>query len=116
MCGGLVFLRLHLLDNSMAIPSMLIDEVELERAFKVTGDALKKARISSAIGEEDARRAAIMLDMASRYFKDASFFRERGDLLNAFGALYYAHGWLDAGARIGLFDVGKDSRLFTVDD
>ena len=35
--------------------------------------------------------------------------------VNAFAALNYAHGWLDSGARIGLFDV-KDSRLFTVDD
>ena len=116
MCDRLVFLRLHRLDSVMAVPSMSIDEAELERAFKVTGDALEKARISKTLSEEDSRRAAIMLDMASRYFKDASFFRERGDLLNAFGALYYAHGWLDSGARIGLFDVGKDSRLFTVDD
>ena len=37
---------------------------------------------------------------------------------NYFGinaALNYAHGWLDAGARSGVFDV-HDSRLFTVDD
>ena len=33
----------------------------------------------------------------------------------AFAALNYAHGWLDAGARIGLFKV-KDNRLFTVDN
>ena len=38
-----------------------------------------------------------------------------GDIVTAFAALNYAHGWLDAGARIGLFDVGHDSELFTVD-
>jgi len=30
--------------------------------------------------------------------------------------LNYAHGWLDAGARLGIFDVKGDSRLFTVDE
>ena len=30
-------------------------------------------------------------------------------------ALNYAHGWLDAGARLGLFDVGKDNGLVSVD-
>jgi hypothetical protein len=35
--------------------------------------------------------------------------------VNAFAALNYAHGWLDAGARLGLFDVDHDSTLFTVD-
>lgn len=99
----------------MAVPSKSIDESELDRAFAVTDAALGKAKISKSLSAEDARRAAVMLDMASRYFKDASFFRRNGDLLNAFGAIYYAHGWLDAGARIGLFDVGGDSRLFTVD-
>jgi len=99
----------------MAVPSRCIDGSELDRAFAVTQAALDKAKISKTLSEEDSRRAAIMLDMASRYFKDAHFFKQNGDLLNAFGAIYYAHGWLDAGARIGLFDVGGDSLLFTVD-
>lgn len=55
-------------------------------------------------------------DMASRYYSDAEhFFNDKKDIVLAFAALNYAHGWLDAGARIGLFQV-KDSRLFTVDD
>ena len=37
------------------------------------------------------------------------------DYVTAFAALNYAHGWLDAGARIGVFDVNHDSKLFTVD-
>jgi len=52
--------------------------------------------------------------MIERYTLDARHFEEKGDWVNAFAALNYAHGWLDAGARIGLFDV-HDSRLFTVD-
>lgn len=53
--------------------------------------------------------------MAKRYFSDAQHFKEKGDIVTAFAALNYAHGWLDAGARLGLFDVGHDSELFTVD-
>jgi len=45
--------------------------------------------------------------------KDAKYFEDKGDIVSAFAALNYAHGWLDAGARIGVFIV-KDSRLFTV--
>ncbi len=54
------------------------------------------------------------LDMAARYFSDAKHFYSKNDMVNAFACLNYAHGWLDAGARLGLFDV-HDSRLFTVD-
>ena len=67
---------------------------------------LDKSRIS---------QAKDFLDMASRYFSDANHFYSKKDYVNAFAALNYAHGWLDAGARIKLFKV-NDSRLFTVDD
>ncbi len=60
-------------------------------------------------------KAEVVFDMAKRYFSDAQHFREKGDYVNAFAAVNYAHGWLDAGARLGLFDVGHDSELFTVD-
>ena len=63
----------------------------------------------------DTARAEEVLDMAERYYSDAGHFKEKGDVVTAFAALNYAHGWLDCGARMGLFKV-KDSRLFTVDD
>ena len=53
--------------------------------------------------------------MAKSYYEDAKHFEEKGDRVNAFAALAYAHGWLDAGARLGLFDVDGDNELFTVD-
>jgi uncharacterized protein len=52
--------------------------------------------------------------MARAYFSDAEHFRGKGDFINAFGCVNYAHGWLDAGARLGLFDVGLDDQLFTL--
>ena len=69
-----------------------------------------------AIDVDRLEQAEDFFDMASRYFSDAKYFyEEKKDLVLAFAAINYAHGWLDAGARIGLFKV-KDNSLFTVDD
>lgn len=87
---------------------------KIERYFSITKEALEKA--GSNLDEERKKDAEDFLDMASRYYQDAHYFlEEKDDYVLAFAALNYAHGWLDAGARIGLFKV-KDSRLFTVDD
>jgi hypothetical protein len=93
----------------------IVTKERLERYFDVTGRALKKVKIASEKKIEWKKAAADFLDMAQRYFDDAKHFREQGQIVTAFAALNYAHGWLDAGARLGLFDVGRDSELFTVD-
>ena len=62
-----------------------------------------------------AKKAAEdFLEMAKAYFDDAGHFYDEGDLVNAFACVNYAHGWLDCGARLGLFDVGEDDVLFTL--
>ncbi|MBW2995690.1 DUF357 domain-containing protein [Candidatus Woesearchaeota archaeon] len=86
---------------------------KLKKYFSVTRAALKKAQASGNRTSLKAQRKD-MLDMIQRYISDASHFEKKGDLVNAFACLNYAHGWLDAGARIGIFDV-HDSELFTVD-
>jgi hypothetical protein len=90
-----------------------ITNEKLDKYFAVTGKALIKAR--EALNKNNLALANDFLDMASRYVEDAKYFREKGDFVLAFGAINYAHGWLDAGARSNLFIV-KDSVLFTVDD
>lgn len=91
-----------------------ITDEKLEKYFSVTKEAFEMAKGSGNRTELiDERKDFI--DMISRYISDAEHFKENNDFVNAFAALNYAHGWLDAGARIGMFDV-KDSRLFTVDD
>lgn len=104
-----------------------ITKQKLDKYFDVTGRALKKVKIvkkipanfnADASKSSDAawqKTAEDFLDMATRYYEDARHFAKKGDIVTAFAALNYAHGWLDAGARIGLFDVGHDSELFTVD-
>lgn len=90
-----------------------ITDEKLKRYFEITGKALKKAK--DALNDDEIERAKDFLDMATRYYDDAKFFEKKGDLVLAYGAINYAHGWLDAGARIELFKV-KDNVLFTVDD
>jgi len=90
-----------------------ITDEKIQKYLLITKEALDKVN-----GHFDSARmkdAEDFYDMASRYYSDAKHFLSKGDYVNAFAAVSYAHGWLDAGARIGLFKV-KDSRLFTVDD
>ena len=93
----------------------LITKEKLDKYFDVTGKALKKIKLCSPVKTHLNIVAKDYLDMAQRYFEDAKHFEKSGDFINAFAALNYAHGWLDAGARIGIFDVEHDNTLFTVD-
>ena len=86
-------------------------EQKLQKYFNLTSKALKKVKII----EEHKKEANELLDLAQRYFDDAKYFERKGDLVNAYGAVVYAHAFLDIGARLGFFDVGKDSTLFMVD-
>lgn len=98
---------------------MIITEItdsKLKKYFDVTGIALKKIKINKKAEIDVEESAKDFLDMATRYFEDAKYFESRQDYVNAFACLNYSHGWLDAGARLGLFDVGGDSVLFTVDN
>lgn len=91
-----------------------VTDEKLATYFSVTGKALEMCK--KHIDKKRKTQAEDFLDMAQRYYDDAQFFRDKKkDIVLAFAALNYAHGWLDAGARIGLFDV-HDSTLFTVDD
>lgn len=90
-----------------------ITKEKLEKYFSVTEEALEAAKKSKSRLKMENERADF-IDMVERYISDARHFMEKGDFVNAFAALNYAHGWLDAGARIGIFDV-HDSRLFTAD-
>ncbi len=91
-----------------------ITKEKLIKYFSVTKEALKKAESSeNRLDMKEQRLDA--LDMINRYVSDAEHFYKKDDYVNSFAALNYAHGWLDFGARIGIFDV-HDSRLFTVDD
>lgn len=84
---------------------------KLAKYSLLTSKALKKVKIV----DKHKKQAKDLLDLAKRYFEDAKYFEKKGDLVNAYGAVVYAHAFLDIGARLGFFDVGKDSKMFMVD-
>jgi len=92
-----------------------ITKEKIDKYFAITQEAYEMAKESDNRLPELKENRIDFLDMIERYISDAKHFEEKGDFVDAFAALNYAHGWLDAGARLGLFDV-HDSRLFTVDD
>jgi len=85
----------------------LTDE-RLEREFKVTEKAIENLKIKINNEHTFYKNALHFLDTAKRYYEDAKYFRNKNDKASAFGALNYAHGWLDAGKSIGLFGDYKE--------
>lgn len=92
-----------------------ITDKKLEKYFSITEKAIKKVKIAEPKEINWKAKAEDFLSMAKHYFEDAKHFKEKGEIVTAFAALNYAHGWLDAGARLGLFDVDKDSELFVIE-
>jgi len=54
-----------------------------------------------------------IIEMVENYLNDSKYFEQKKDFVNAFAAINYAHGWLDAGVRLDIFDI-KDDKLFTI--
>jgi len=94
----------------------LVTEKKLDTYYSLTQRALRKIHVDTSVTLVPYDVAEEFLDMAKRYVADALYFRKKGDYVTAFAALNYAHAWLDAGARIGVFDVEGDSDLFVVDE
>jgi len=88
---------------------------KLNKYIELTEKAFKKVKIKIPNDVDLKEAAEDFLDLANRYYKDALYFKERGKLLEAFAAINYSHAFLDAGARLKVFDV-KDSKLFMVDE
>jgi len=91
-----------------------ISRERVEKYISITSQALAKLRITVPERSFNRKLADDFLRMAKAYFEDAKDFADKGDLVNAFACVNYAHGWLDCGARLGLFDVGQDDKLFTL--
>ena len=84
---------------------------KLEKYFTISEKAMKEIKVKIKKGKE--KYAKEIIEMASNYISDARYFQKRDDIVNAFAALNYAHGWIDSGARLGIFNV-RDNKLFTI--
>ncbi len=89
---------------------------KLEKYWSMTEKALSLVKIATTDkNSREYKSAADFLQMAKNYLSDSKHFAKKGDFLTAIAAASYAHAWLDAGARLGLFKVDGSSDLFTVD-
>ncbi len=85
-----------------------ITKQKIEKYLEITKKALESVKVSSKEGRE-------VVDMAQRYFEDAKHYYKKKDFVTSFAAVNYAHGWLDAGARMKIIEVKKNKELFTID-
>ena len=88
-----------------------ITKEKIEKYFWITEKALKEIKKNIILGKEP--QAKEIIEMVENYLSDAKHFRKKEDYVNCFAALNYAHGWIDSGVRLDVFDV-KDDKLFTV--
>ena len=91
-----------------------ITEEKIDRYLSITKEAPDKLKVVTPDRSFARDLSDSFLEMAQCYYNDALTFRANGDFVTAFAAVNYAHGWLDCGARIGLWDVDCDERLFTL--
>ena len=91
----------------------LVTRDRVEKYLDITRRAREKATSLCEEGSEQAGHLATMMRMADDYASDAAHFLSIGDHIRAFGAINYAHAWIDAGVKIGLLDGHGDDVLFT---
>lgn len=89
-------------------------EERVRRYVEIEEKALSKIKVIAPVDSYLEGLARDSLNMIKSYFEDAKHFLEKGDLLNAFAALNYSYGWIDSGARLGIFDTEGDHTLFTL--
>jgi hypothetical protein len=89
-------------------------EEKTDRYEEMLADALAAATATAPPETPLGTAAADCEEMARSYLEDGRHFRAEDDLVNALASFSYGYGWLDAGVRMGLFDVPDDSQLFTM--
>ena len=89
----------------------IITKQKINKYYSLTDKSLKIAKKSIVKGKEN--NAKEIIEMVENYLSDSKYFEQKQDFVNAFAAINYAHGWLDAGVRLDVFDVNNDE-LFTI--
>ena len=87
---------------------------KMDRYEALLAEALEESTVSVPAGTPLGAAAEEYREMARSYLEDGRHFAETDDPVNALAAFAYGHAWLDAGARIGVFDVPTEGELFTV--
>ena len=89
----------------------IITKEKLKHYFEITEKAFSIAIKNIKKGKE--KEGKEIKDMVENYLSDAKHFFDKQDHINAFAALNYAHGWIDSGVRLDVFNF-TDNKLFTI--
>lgn len=85
-----------------------------DRYERLLAEGLQVAEPRQAADAALDDAADACLEMAESYLEDGRHFLAEDDPVNALAAFSYGHGWLDAGARFGLFELPDDGHSFAV--
>lgn len=88
-----------------------ISKKDLEKYREITERAFSIVKENIFPNKKD--EAKKIIEMVGCYLSDSNHFEKKQDFVNAFGAIYYAHGWIDCGVRLKIFNV-IDDKLFTI--
>ncbi|GAB3681639.1 DUF357 domain-containing protein [Salinarchaeum chitinilyticum] len=88
-------------------------ESKTDQYESLLAEALEVATVAEDLPDQQSEAAEQCLEMAESYLRDGRHFRDTDDLPDALAAFSYGHGWLDAGARVGVLDVPSEGHLFT---
>jgi hypothetical protein len=88
-----------------------ISEQKLSHYLDITKKALDIVKILPPEDSQLKKAADDLYSMALAYYEDAGHYKEQGDYVTAFACVNYAHGYIDAGVRLGLFR-GDNSGIF----
>lgn len=107
------FLLSEILGPPRSSPTVMpADLMEKTSRYEALLDQALGAADPALPGETPLGEAAADFEsMARSYLEDGRHFLEADDPVNALAAFAYGHAWLDAGARLGLFQV-PDTDLF----
>ena len=92
-----------------------VTEEKITEYLRITGKALQVLQVLPPEGSQLRKAADDLLMMATSYFTDATYYKEKGDYVTAFACVNYAHGYIDAGVRLGLF-LGDNSGIFAFEN
>lgn len=95
----------------MDLPADLNEKVK--RYENLLRQALKKAEFAPIKHSHMYVVAQDYHTMAKSYYNDGIHFVKVNDPVNALICFSYGHAWLDAGAKLGIFNV-DDENLFTI--
>lgn len=90
-----------------------LSKEQVSRYIAISKEARAKAT-QKDLDDQQEKNLESMMRMFDDYLSDAEHFLSEGDLVRAFGAVNYAHAWIDSAVRIGLMDGHGDDRLFTL--